>query len=184
MKFTKTELPEVVLIELDVYKDSRGFFLETYHEKKYAAEGIRGPFVQDNHSLSVRGTLRGLHTRVKKPEGKLIRVIRGEIFDVAVDIRRGSPSYLKWVGVRLSAENFLQMFIPIGFAHGFYVLTDTAEVENKVTSLYDPADEFSIRWDDPEIGIPWPGPKPILSAKDAAAPLIKDVKVKLPAYAR
>src|SRR6267154_5291452 len=149
VRFLSTAIEGVIIVEPDVFKDQRGYFLETYHAEKYAAAGIRGPFVQDNHSRSVAGTLRGLHLQLRHPQGKLIRVIEGEIFDVAVDVRRGSPAFGRWVGVSLSAANFKQCFIPPGFAHGFCVLSPIAQVEYKCTDLYDPSSELGIAWDDP-----------------------------------
>jgi len=182
MKVLTTELPGVVLIEPTVYRDQRGFFLETYHAGKYRAAGVEGIFVQDNHSHSVRGTVRGLHAQRRHPQGKLVRVLRGEIFDVAVDIRPSSPSFRRWVGVRLSAESFRQMYIPPGFAHGFCVLSETADVEYKCTELYDPADEVGILWNDPELGITWPVREPILSQKDRAAPRLAELTDRLPVF--
>jgi dTDP-4-dehydrorhamnose 3,5-epimerase len=182
VRFTPTELKEVVLIEPDVFRDARGFFLESYHEKKYADGGITGRFVQDNHSHSVRGTLRGLHAQHRRPQGKLVRAVDGEMFDVAVDIRVGSPTFAKWVGVLLSGDNFRQLYIPPGFAHGFCVLTDEVHVEYKCTDFYDAQAELAIRWNDPEIGISWPLESPIISAKDAAAPLIREIREHLPSY--
>ena len=180
MKILPTDLPGVVLIEPVVYRDQRGFFLETYHAGKYHAAGVEGIFVQDNHSHSIRGTVRGLHAQRHHPQGKLVRVLQGEIFDVAVDIRRSSPSFRRWVGVRLSAESFLQIYIPPGFAHGFCVLSETAEVEYKCTELYDPADEFGILWNDPELGITWPVREPILSERDRSAPRLAELADRLP----
>lgn len=180
MKFTPTKLPEVIIIEPDVYKDSRGFFLESYQEKKYQEGGVKTQFVQDNHSNSIKNTLRGLHAQVKQPQGKLIRVIEGEVFDVAVDIRLKSPTFKAWVGVTLSQQNFKQIYIPPGFAHGFCVLSDSAQFEYKCTAYYDPADELTILWSDPEIGIDWPIAEPILSDKDKNAPLLSEVLDKLP----
>jgi dTDP-4-dehydrorhamnose 3,5-epimerase len=182
MKVLTTELPGVVLIEPTVYRDQRGFFLETYHADKYRAAGVEGIFVQDNHSHSIRGTVRGLHAQCRRPQGKLVRVLRGEIFDVAVDIRPSSPSFRRWVGVRLSAESFRQMYIPPGFAHGFCVLSETADVEYKCTELYDPADEVGILWNDPELGITWPVREPILSQKDRAAPRLAELTDRLPVF--
>jgi len=182
MKVLTTELPGVVLIEPTVYRDQRGFFLETYHAGKYRAAGVEGIFVQDNHSHSVRGTVRGLHAQCRRPQGKLVRVLRGEIFDVAVDIRPSSPSFRRWVGVRLSAESFRQLYIPPGFAHGFCVLSETADVEYKCTELYDPADEVGILWNDPELGITWPVREPILSQKDRAAPRLAELTDVLPVF--
>ncbi len=182
MKFLPTQLPEVLIIEPDVYRDQRGWFLETYHVQKYQEGGIPLSFVQDNCSSSVHGTLRGLHLQKVRPQGKLIRVIRGEIFDVAVDIRRGSPTFASWVGVTLSGQNFKQIYIPPGFAHGFCVLSDVAEMEYKCTDLYAPGGEVTIRWDDPSIGIKWPIECPILSSKDAAGKSLADLCDQLPEY--
>jgi dTDP-4-dehydrorhamnose 3,5-epimerase len=181
MRFTPREIPDVVRIEPDVHRDARGFFLETWHQGKYAEGGIPGPFVQDNHSRSRRGTLRGLHAQLQRPQGKLVRVVDGEVFDVAVDIRRGSPTFGKWVGDRLSGENLRQLWIPPGFAHGFCVLSETVHLEYKCTDFYDPADEIAIAWNDPGIGIVWPLQDPTLSKKDAAAPRLADVLDRLPA---
>lgn len=175
LELTPTALPEVVLVEPAVHRDERGFFLETYHAAKYEAGGIGAPFVQDNHSRSARGILRGLHAQLERPQGKLVRAVAGEIFDVAVDVRRGSPTFGRWVGERLSAENFRQLWVPEGFAHGFCVLSEVAEVEYKCTAFYDPGDEIAIRWNDPEIGIDWPTAEPVLSAKDAAAPSLAEL---------
>lgn len=182
MRCVPTDLSEVLLIEPDVHRDERGFFLETYHARKYQTAGISGVFVQDNHSRSVRGTLRGLHAQRQRPQGKLIRVLQGEVFDVAVDIRRGSPTFRRWVGVRLSAENFRQIYVPPGFAHGFCVISDTAEVAYKCTELYDSSDEFGVRWNDPAIGIAWPVSEPLLSDKDRAAPVLAELNHVLPVF--
>jgi dTDP-4-dehydrorhamnose 3,5-epimerase len=169
MNFIRTEIPEVILIEPDVFGDERGFFLESWRKDRFAAEGIDGEFVQDNHSRSVRGTLRGLHYQIRQPQGKLVRVTAGEVFDVAVDMRRSSPTFGRWVGARLSAENFHMLWVPPGFAHGFYVLTDTAEFQYKCTDYYAPEHERTIIWNDPEIGVDWPlagAGHPLLSNKD------------------
>ena|SRR5579872_2626907 len=182
MKIIKTSLEGVLVIEPDVYKDSRGFFLETYQEEKYAALGVPGPFVQDNHSRSARGTLRGLHAQVKHPQGKLVRTVAGEIFDVIVDIRRGSPTYKQWYGVNLSAENFRQCYVPAGYAHGFYVLSDFAEVEYKCTVPYDPSDELRLLWNDPAIGIAWPSGPRLLSPKDKDALPLSQCEKVLPVF--
>ncbi len=182
MNCIPTELPGVVIIEPDVHRDGRGFFLETYHERKYEQGGIPGPFVQDNHSSSVRGTLRGLHAQRSRAQGKLVRAVAGEMFDVAVDIRRGSPTFARWVGVVLSGDNFRQLYIPPGFAHGFCVLSDRVDVEYKCTDFYDPTDELALAWDDPQIGIEWPIEDPILSNKDRAAPCLAEVLDRLPRY--
>jgi dTDP-4-dehydrorhamnose 3,5-epimerase len=161
------------LVEPDVFRDARGFFLETFHARKYREGGIPYHFVQDNHSRSLRGTLRGLHAQRLRPQGKLVRAIRGEIFDVAVDIRKGSPTFGKWMGATLSAENFLQIFVPPGFAHGFCVLSEMAEVEYKCTDFYDGADEIGLLWN--SAGIDWPLNDPLLSAKDAALPRLDEL---------
>jgi dTDP-4-dehydrorhamnose 3,5-epimerase len=179
VRFVPTALPDVILVEPDVYKDDRGFFLETYHERRYAQGGIAGPFVQDNHSRSVQGTLRGLHAQIRHPQGKLVRAVEGEMFDVAVDIRRGSPTFGRWVGVRLSGENFRQLYVPPGFAHGFCVVSTQVHVEYKSTAFYDAADEISIAWDDPDIGIEWPIAEPIVSDKDKRAPKLKQIVDRL-----
>ena len=171
MRFLPTEIPEVIVVEPDVHRDSRGFFLETYHAAKYRDGGIALPFVQDNHSRSARGTLRGLHLQCRQhPQGKLVRVLAGEVFDVAVDVRRGSPTFGRWVGATLSGDNFRQLYVPPGFAHGFCVTGEMADVEYKCTGFYDKADEVAIAWNDPAIGIAWPIATPTLSAKDQAAP--------------
>ncbi|GJL58496.1 MAG: dTDP-4-dehydrorhamnose 3,5-epimerase [Nitrospirales bacterium] len=182
MKFLPTRLPEVLIVEPDVHRDQRGWFLETYHVQKYQDAGILPPFVQDNCSSSVRETLRGLHFQKARPQGKLIRVIRGEIFDVAVDIRKGSPTFASWVGVNLSAEDFRQIYVPMGFAHGFCVLSDVAEVEYKCTDVYAPGGEVTIRWNDPRIGIQWPIEQPLLSTKDAAGQVLDDLSDHFPDY--
>jgi dTDP-4-dehydrorhamnose 3,5-epimerase len=183
MRAVPTALPGVLVVEPVVYRDPRGFLLETYHADKYRAAGIAAPFVQDNHSRSAARTLRGLHTQVgAHPQGKLVRALQGEIFDVAVDVRRGSPSFGRWVGVRLSSEDFRQLWLPPGFLHGFCVLGETAEVAYKCTETWDAASEISVCWNDPAIGIDWPIHDPILSAKDAAAPVLADVMDRLPRY--
>jgi len=174
-RFTRLEIPEVVLIEPIVFKDERGFFMETYKYSDFSAFGIHERFVQDNHSRSLRGVLRGLHYQnPPKAQGKLVRVLRGEVFDVVVDIRKGSPTYGKWVGVRLSEQNKLMLYVPPGFAHGFCVLSPEAEVLYKCTEEYDPSCEAGIVWNDPDIGIPWPIKDPILSEKDSKWPPLKD----------
>jgi dTDP-4-dehydrorhamnose 3,5-epimerase len=182
VRFLATDLPGVVLIEPDVFKDARGFFLETYHEKKYLAGGVSGPFVQDNHSFSARGTLRGLHAQLRKPQGKLVRAVEGEMFDVAVDIRRGSPTFGRWVGFVLSGENFRQLWIPPGFAHGFCVVSERVHVEYKCTDFYDREDELTVAWNDPAIGIGWPILEPTLSARDSAAQPLAAHGERLPRY--
>ena len=183
MKLVETELPGVVIVEADVVRDRRGFFLETYHAPKFRAMGIAGSFVQDNHSRSSRGTLRGLHLQVERPQGKLVRVVAGEIFDVAVDVRRGSPTFGRWVGVALSAESFRQLYIPEGFAHGFAVVSETADVEYKCTDVYHSSSEISILWSDPALAIRWPIDDPVLSDRDRSAPTVAQIAERLPAYA-
>jgi dTDP-4-dehydrorhamnose 3,5-epimerase len=175
VRFTPLALPDVILVEPDVHRDARGFFLETYHLDKYRAGGIPGPFVQDNHSRSVRGTLRGLHAQRRRPQGKLVRAVDGEMFDVAVDIRRGSPTFGRWVGVRLSGENFQQLYVPPGFAHGFCVLSEVVNVEYKCTDVYDATDEIGLVWNDPDVGIEWPVREPIISDKDRRLPRLRDL---------
>jgi dTDP-4-dehydrorhamnose 3,5-epimerase len=182
VRFTPTAIPDVVLVEPDVFEDARGFFFEVYHADKYRAAGIDVTFVQDNHSRSVRGTLRGLHAQVRHPQAKLVRVLSGEVFDVAVDVRRGSPSYLRWVGATLSASNRHQLFVPIGFVHGFCALSETAEIEYKCSDVYDPGGELGIAWNDPDIGIAWPLDAPLLSAKDAGLPPVGAVEASLPVW--
>jgi dTDP-4-dehydrorhamnose 3,5-epimerase len=182
VQFVPTELPEVLVIEPDVYRDSRGFFLETFQADKYRSGGIHGPFVQDNHSRSAAGTLRGLHLQLRRPQGKLVRVIAGEIVDVAVDVRRGSPTFGRWVAVTLSAENFKQCYIPAGFAHGFCVVSPIAEVEYKCTELYDRTSEIGIAWNDPELSIAWPIERPQLSDRDARLPPLAQVLDVLPEW--
>lgn len=179
MRFVPAGLPGVIVIEPDVHRDARGLFLETYHRRKYEEAGIREVFVQDNHSRSARGTLRGLHAQWRRPQAKLVRVLSGEVFDVAVDVRPGSPTFGRHAAASLSAENFRQVYIPAGFAHGFCVLSDHADVEYKCSELYDPTDELSIAWDDPDLAIPWPLERPTLSAKDASAPRLRDVAPRL-----
>jgi dTDP-4-dehydrorhamnose 3,5-epimerase len=172
MKVSPCELPGLLVIEPAVFGDARGFFLESYHQGRYAEAGLRLPFVQDNFSFSRKGILRGLHYQNPAPQGKLVSVWQGEVFDVAVDIRLGSPTFGRCHGLRLSADNKCQFYVPPGFAHGFQVLSETALFHYKCTEFYSPANEMAIRWDDPAIGIQWPLPSPSLSAKDAQAPLL------------
>ena len=177
MRFTPTAIPDVVLVEPTVFGDERGFFMETWHAGKFAAAGLDVSFVQDNHSRSTQGILRGLHYQVRRPQGKLLRVVVGEVFDVAVDLRRDSPTFGRWTGATLSAANRLQLWIPPGFAHGFYVTGVQAEVVYKCTDLYSPADERTLAWDDPDVGVAWPlvgGAPPTLSPKDAAGAAFRD----------
>ncbi len=184
MKFLPLALEGVVLVEPAVYRDPRGLFLESYHQRKYQEGGIRETFVQDNRSQSVRGTLRGLHAQRQQPQGKLVQAISGEIFDVAVDVRRGSPTFGRWVSAILSGTNFHQLYVPVGFVHGFCVLSESAEVEYKVTDFYAPNDEMSVIWDDPEIGIDWPLRDPVVSDKDRQAPRLAEILHLLPEYGK
>lgn len=179
MKVTPTACPEVLLIEPKVFGDARGFFFESFNQNTFnKATGLDVQFVQDNHSRSSQGVLRGLHYQVQQPQGKLVRVTRGAVFDVAVDIRKGSPSFGKWVGVELTEENHQQLWIPSGFAHGFLVLSDTADFLYKTTDYYAPEFERCIRWDDEDIAIAWPiASAPSLSAKDAAGTSLRDAEV-------
>jgi dTDP-4-dehydrorhamnose 3,5-epimerase len=177
MNVIKTKLQDCVIIEPTVFGDERGFFLETFQAERYAdLAGITSSFVQDNHSRSSRGVLRGLHFQKTKPQGKLVRVVKGEVYDVAADIRQGSPTFGQWEGVILSEKNKTQLWVPPGFAHGFVVLSDTADFEYKCTDYYDPSDEGSIVWNDPELKILWPIDNPILSEKDANAEKLADLK--------
>lgn len=180
MQFIPTSLPEVILVVPKVYEDERGFFLESYQKERFAAAGISFDFVQDNHSASVQGVLRGLHYQIRQPQGKLVRAVVGEIYDVAVDIRRSSPTFGKWVGAVLSSENKNQLWVPPGFAHGFYVMSGRAEILYKATDYYAPQWERSLLWNDPALGIDWPvtGENfPILSGKDAQGVLLKDAEI-------
>jgi dTDP-4-dehydrorhamnose 3,5-epimerase len=173
----KPEIPDVLVIEPTVHEDERGFFMESWHEERLASEGFTARFVQDNHSYSKRGTLRGLHYQLENPQGKLVRVASGEVYDVAVDLRRSSPTFGRWVHEGLTSENHKQLWIPPGFAHGFYVLSESADLLYKCTTYYAPAYDRTLRWDDPDLAIDWPllgGRAPILSAKDAAAPRLRD----------
>lgn len=178
MKAKPTRLPGLLLIEPKVFGDARGFFFESWNEREFERAGIRARFVQDNHSRSEKGVLRGLHYQVRQPQGKLVRVTEGEIFDVAVDIRRSSPTFGAWEGTRLSAQSKSMLWIPVGFAHGFCVLSDFAEVLYKATDFYAPGDERSIAWNDPDLGIDWPlSGAPLLSPKDAAGVRLRDAEV-------
>ena len=182
MRVVPTDLPGVVVIEPEVHADGRGFFLETYHAERYEQHGVRGPFVQDNHSRSTAGTVRGLHLQLRRPQGKLIRVIEGEVYDVAVDVRRGSPTFGRWVAVTLTSDNFRQCYVPPGFAHGFCVLTPLAQVEYKCTDLYDRASEIGVAWNDPALAIPWPVREPILSRRDSRHPTLAQLGDQLPVW--
>lgn len=179
MNLIETALPGVLIMEPKVFGDARGFFLESWNRQTFADAGLGMEFVQDNHSRSARGVLRGLHYQLENPQGKLVRVTQGVVYDVAVDIRRSSPHFGKWVGVELSAENHRMLWIPPGFAHGFLVLSETADFLYKCTSLYHPPSDRSLRWNDPQIGIAWPdlGMPPQLSDKDAAAPLLDSAEI-------
>jgi len=181
-QFIATDIPGVMLIEPRVFRDTRGFFLETFQSETYRAGGIDAVFVQDNHSYSVRGTLRGLHAQNPSAQGKLLRVIAGEVFDVAVDARRGSPAYGRHVCAVLSAENFRQIYVPPGLLHGFVVTSEIAQVEYKCTTFYRPDAELCVAWNDPDLAIPWPIADPILSPRDAAAPRLRDVQHRLIDY--
>lgn len=178
MNVIKTNIPDVVIIEPKVFGDERGFFLETFQAERYRElAGIELPFVQDNHSRSSKGVLRGLHFQKSKPQGKLVRVVRGEVFDVAVDIRKDSPTYGQWSGVLLSEDNKRQFWVPPGLAHGFMVLSDVADFEYKCTDYYDPSDEGCLIWNDPSVGIEWPqGIEPKLSAKDELGLTLKQLE--------
>jgi dTDP-4-dehydrorhamnose 3,5-epimerase len=180
MKFIPTDLPDVLLIEPRVHGDARGYFMETYQANLFAEAGIPTTFVQDNQSGSRRGTLRGLHYQIRQAQGKLVRVVSGEVFDVAVDIRRGSPTFGRWAGAVLSAENKRQLWVPVGFAHGFYVLSAWAELYYKTTDFYAPEWERGILWNDPSLGIAWPlvnGQPPVLSGRDANGTPFQDAEI-------
>ncbi len=182
MKVIETNLPGVLIVEPKVFGDARGFFQETWRQEKYEAIGIKGPFVQDNLSFSTRGVLRGLHYQQPNTQGKLVSVVHGEVFDVAVDIRVGSPTFGQWTGVALSGENHRQLWVPPGFAHGFCVLSDTTYFTYKCTDVYTPSAEGGIMWNDPDIGIKWPLQDILLSEKDQVYPRLQDVSIeRLPA---
>jgi dTDP-4-dehydrorhamnose 3,5-epimerase len=181
MEFVPTELPGVLVLEPRVQRDERGFFLETYRADQFAPHHIP-PFVQDNHSRSAARTLRGLHLQTGPLQGKLVRVVEGEIYDVAVDVRLGSPTFGRWVAVVLSAANFRQCYIPPGFAHGFCVRNAAAQVEYKCTEFYDPSSEIGIAWNDPDLGIPWPVAEPVLSPRDRCNPPLAAQIDRLPRY--
>lgn len=180
MYFTPSPtLPEIIIIEPELFQDDRGYFTEMYHRAKFENAGIKGNFVQDNRSHSRRGTIRGLHYQLDKPQGKLIWTLTGKVFDVAVDIRRSSRTFGKWQGILLSSENNKGIYIPPNFAHGFCVLSKEAEVFYKCTEFYSPGHERTIRWDDPELAIDWPEKNPILSERDAISPFLKDAELPL-----
>jgi dTDP-4-dehydrorhamnose 3,5-epimerase len=177
MIFTATEIPEVIIVDPVVHEDDRGFLMETWQAEKYVAAGIDARFVQDVHTGSTGGTLRGLHYQVERPQGKLVRALQGSVFDVAVDLRRSSPTFGRWVGETLSEQNRRLLWIPPGFAHGFLVLSDDAEIEYRLTDFYAPEHERTIRWDDPDIDIDWPiagGTGPLVSAKDSGGVPLAD----------
>jgi len=183
VKISSMSLPEVLLIEPKRFGDARGYFLETWHEERYAAAGIKLDFVQDNLSRSAHGILRGLHLQHPNAQGKLVYVLEGEVFDAAVDVRVGSPTFGKWTGTLLSSEDHRQLWIPPGFAHGFCVTSDTALFAYKCTALYSVADEVGVVWNDPAIGIPWPVAEPQLSAKDKVQPRLADIDpARLPRF--
>lgn len=175
MKIIPTELPGVLLMTPRVFPDSRGFFTETFSARRYAEAGVVGPFVQDNHSRSTMGVVRGLHFQLRRPQGKLVSVLRGAIFDVAVDIRTGSSTFGRWVGVMLSDETHSQLYVPPGFAHGFCVTSDIADVHYKCTDYYEPGDDGGVLWSDPDLAISWPAAVPIVSPKDAQYPRLRDL---------
>jgi len=175
VKVIETRLPGVLIIEPSIYGDERGFFVETYQCERYRAAGIELPFVQDNHSRSARGVLRGMHAQQRHPQGKLVRVARGEVYDVALDIRPGSPTYGRFEAVVLSDTNARQLWIPPGYAHGFLVLSEVADFEYKCTDFYHPEDEIGVIWNDPEVGIPWPLSDPVVSAKDRDLPTLRQL---------
>ncbi len=180
MKAIPTEIPDVILLEPQVFPDARGFFMETYHARKLAELGITAQFVQDNHSQSQRGTLRGLHYQIRQTQGKLLRVVNGEIFDVAVDLRRRSPTFGQWTGAILSADNKRQLWVPPGFAHGFYALSEQVDLIYKVTDYYAPEWERTLIWNDPQVAVTWPliaGQPPVLSAKDQQGRLFTQAEV-------
>ncbi len=181
MRRVETDLPGVAIIETDVHHDSRGFFSETFHQQKFAQLGLEATFVQDNYSYSVGAVIRGLHYQEPFAQGKLVSVLQGAIFDVAVDIRPNSPNYKKWVGVELRPELGRMFWIPAGFAHGFATLTETAGITYKVTGYWNPATERLVNWKDPELAIEWPIDNPVISEKDAAAPMLRDASI-LPEY--
>ncbi|WP_447979115.1 dTDP-4-dehydrorhamnose 3,5-epimerase [Candidatus Nitrospira bockiana] len=175
MRFIETDFQGLILVEPDVFGDPRGYFLETYHAKKYAEAGIPGPFVQDNFSHSVRGTLRGLHYQKRRPQGKLVYVVEGAVFDAVVDLRAGSPTFGRWFGVELSTENKRQLYVPPGFAHGFCVVSERASFAYKCTDFYAPQDEGGVLWNDAAIGIRWPVTQPLLSVKDQGFKCLADI---------
>jgi dTDP-4-dehydrorhamnose 3,5-epimerase len=176
--FKKMDIPDVILIEPRIFGDKRGFFAETYKKSEFVENGIAEDFLQDNHSLSQKGVLRGLHFQENpRAQGKLVRVVKGRVWDVAVDVRKSSPTFLKWVSVELSEENNFMFYIPAGFAHGFVSLTDDVHLTYKCTHEYSPEHDGGIRWDDPDLGLPWPVENPLVSDKDAELPYLKDARL-------
>lgn len=180
MHRVETAIPDLVLLEATAHGDDRGFLLESFREAEWAEHGVAGPFVQENHSRSSKHILRGLHFQTSPGQAKLVRCVRGAIWDVAVDLRPDSPTYKNWEGYELSDENHRQLFVPVGFGHGFCVLSDLADVAYKLTSVYDPATEAGIRWDDPEVGVEWPVADPQLSERDKVAPILAEIEATLP----
>lgn len=180
MRRLQTEIPDLVLLEAEAHGDERGFLLESFREDAWREAGVAGPFVQENHSRSGRGILRGLHFQLRPGQAKLVRCVRGTIWDVAVDLRRGSPTYRRWEGYELSDRNHRQLYVPVGFGHGFCVLSEEADVHYKLSSSYDPETEAGIRWDDPEIAVEWPIPHPQLSDRDRLAPALAEIADELP----
>ena len=179
MEFEPTEIPDVIVVHPRVFGDARGFFFESWEERKFAAAGLGMRFVQDNHSRSMRHTLRGLHYQIQQPQGKLVRVVRGEVFDVAVDMRRSSPTYGRWIGMALSEENRRMLWVPPGFAHGFLTLSDSADVLYRCTDFWVAAHERAVIWNDPDLQVAWPLPEgitPLVSVKDAAAVRFRDAQ--------
>jgi len=178
-RFLRQNVPDVILVEPDVHRDERGFFLETWQRDRYRESGIGLEFVQDNHSRSAHGVLRGLHLQVEHPQGKLVRCVEGEVFDVAVDVRPDSPTFGKWSGATLRADDFRQLWIPPGFAHGFCVVSPHAQFEYKCTDFWVPGDEITLAWDEPALAIPWPVTEPSLSAKDRQGLSLAEVRERL-----
>ncbi|MGI9331825.1 MAG: dTDP-4-dehydrorhamnose 3,5-epimerase [Gammaproteobacteria bacterium] len=185
MRRIEIDLPEVALIEVPAFSDDRGFLMETHHQQKFAELGVADTFVQDNHSRSQCGTLRGLHYQLRRPQAKLVRVAQGAVFDVAIDIREGSPTFARWYGCELSEDNRLQLYVPAGFAHGFCVLSAAADVLYKCSEVYVPGDQYGIAWDDPQLGIEWPFAQPLLSDRDAVLPRLEAARAagELPRFA-
>jgi dTDP-4-dehydrorhamnose 3,5-epimerase len=178
-RFLRQALPDVILVEPDVHRDDRGFFLETWQRERWRESGIAGEFVQDNHSRSARGVLRGLHLQVRHPQGKLVRCVEGEVYDVAVDVRPGSATFGQWTAATLRADDFRQLWVPQGFAHGFCVVSEHAQFEYKCTDFYAPGDEITLAWDDPSLAIPWPTTEPSLAEKDRRGLSLAEVRERL-----